>query len=81
MGQKIAAIAATKFLSIGKIFLKWVVRGKKNTSSVTAKAVPPSPRGRFWRDVEEEVNWPNGPRETGLGRAVPYEPKSITAAK
>ena len=25
------------------------------------------------RDVEEKVNWPNGPREAGQDHAVPYK--------
>ena len=34
---------------------------------------PPRPTSAVKWDVEEKVNWPNGPREAGLDHAVPYE--------
>ena len=39
----------------------------------------PSPlyKGAFNRDVEEKVNWPNGPREAGLDHAIPYSSMNL----
>jgi len=46
------------------------------TSAVKLCPLRPSPgksAACTARDVEEKVNWPNGPREAGLDHAVPYE--------
>ena len=44
------------------------LRPPRNESGVL-----PRPTNAVKRDVEEKVNWPNGPREAGLDHAVPYE--------